>query len=148
MQKVWTIPVSKRILNFSIKAFWDGYSSPYPVDERSLMGKYIFSLLIDRREISSIDINESDQSLSIDLSDSLAKRSPSIMKLARVTRFLDEAYHEKLLTWCWAQMDAGVNIYQATKAFIKFHNIDESEIDAAYQFVKRKKNLPFKLNRL
>ncbi len=150
MRKVFEISLSPGLKKFVEKEFFDGSTAPHKINEGSLLGKYIYQVLNDRRnatfaELETIDY-KNDEIISIELSDTLAKRSPSLLKLNKIKYYLLKIRNEKMKTWCIAQQMVGVNRYQAVLSFLKYYQIEDyHDIETAYQYITRVQNLPYKL---
>lgn len=142
MRKVFDIPVPDHLAKFATKELWDGYSYPFTIHEGMMIGKFILSLLIDKRERPFISC-EYDSQLTISLSDTLAKRSPTLLKLARINAFLEDLFNRSLITWTKAQMYQGCSRSQAVSSFIKYYGINEKMTATCYQLVKREAVKPY-----
>ena len=148
MNKVFSVPSPTHLVKFAAKEFWEGKTPPFVVSERCILGKFIYSLLIDKRSRNDYAY-ESESILSIQLSDTLAKRSPTLSKLLRVNLFLQEHFDYSLMLWVKAQMQIGSNRYQAVLSFLRYFDLDTPKmIQRSYQFVKRNQNLPYRLRQI
>lgn len=147
MIKIFRIPLPTHLVKFSERELWEGYKPPFPVDERDILGKHIFSILVDLRfHKPTFPDDDADWTyLVISLSDQLAKRSPDLVKLSRVNIFLEACFKRALMIWVTAQLDAGQNKYQAVINFLKHYNIlTDDTLDRYYLYVKRRSNLPYR----
>lgn len=145
MKKNFAIPCPLHLVKFAGKELWEGQTSPYKINERSLLGKFLYSLLIDKRS-KNYEVYECESLLHIELSDTLAKRSPSPLKLLGLNQFLELQFDQALVIWVRAQMQNGSNRYQAVLSFLRYFDLETpSMIQRYYQFVKRNQNLPYRL---
>jgi hypothetical protein len=147
MQKVFSIPTDYHLKKFVEKEFLEGYNEPFPIDERSILGKQIFSYLIDKR--SQLETTREYESiLTLSLSDTLAKRSPDLKKLSRINSFLEDIFKRSLIIWVRSQMNLGNNRYQSLINFLKYYDLHSMEmIDRYYQFVKRSNYFTYRLQK-
>src|SRR5687768_16569161 len=122
MQKIWNIPSPPRLVRFAEKEFCDGLSFPFPVDEGSLIGRQIFTILTDQR-LHKAPSTEHESALRILLSDTLAKRSPDLVKLSRINLYLEELFKRALVIWVKAQVQIGSNRYQSVVNFLRFYGL-------------------------
>jgi hypothetical protein len=70
----------------------------------------------------------------------MAKRGPTQSRLSKpINYYLDKLFKNTLITWIQSSEIAGVNAYQASKSFLVYFRIDESEYshDAAYKYWTR-----------
>ncbi len=152
MQKEWTIPIYPELAKFAIKEFWENQTHPYVITERSIFGKLVYSVLIDKRtKIPNDTFLFSEVSITVTLSDELAKRSPSIEKLTQINSILSQMYNDKLIAWVKAQMAAKVNRYQATVSFLMHYGLTDDTgkpesrlLETAYIYVSRFINKPYR----
>lgn len=144
MRKVFDIPSHDYLVKFASKQFWPGYrSSPFPVNEKSMLGSYIFSLVIDKRSTGNLTNYEFNSTLSITLSDAIAKRSPDLVKLSRLNRFLDHLFKMNLIVYVRAD-EKLYGTWRAITNFLSFYDINDHEmVSRMYQFVKRYKRLSY-----
>lgn len=145
MQKIFNIPAPDHLVKFATKEFWEGKTAPFPVDEGSLLGKHIFSILIDRRKLDPLYLGDYESELKLNLSNTLAKRSPDLIRLSRINLFLEELFRQCMISWVKAQIQIGSNRYQAVISFLKYYDLQTDEmVDRCYQYIKRKHNLPYR----
>ena len=149
MQTVFTIALPTHLVKFCEKTFFDDIpekeSKPYRVTERDLLGKHILLLLIDKRCTPYTNLQDFRDKITIELSHTLAKRGPSLLKLNRLYIFIDEMFRHTMLTFVKAQIMAGENRYQALRRFFAMYGIDdESLFTTSYTFISRKTNVYYK----
>ena len=141
MQKLFEISVEPHLVKFAVKEFWESTNSPFPIDEGSRLGKQILLFLIDKRHKQAYTVAAENSTISVVLSDTLAKRSPDLIKLSRINEFLEEEFKSKLHTWVRAQVLMGNGRYQSVVSFMKFHKIDPAQmIQRYYQYIMRLDN--------
>jgi hypothetical protein len=142
-RKVFTVPVAGHLKTWAIKRLWENETEPYPLSEGTLVGKYAFSFLVDKRELKFIPDVRHDQEIKIRLSNTLSKRSPSVQKLVRLNKIFDHLFKHSLIEWCRAygvfdelQMDRAKSI----RMFLNYHGINNPEVyEMCYQYVTREK---------
>lgn len=146
-KQIYAIPLPEHLVKFIQKEFWEGYKPPFPVDEGSLIGKQIFTILVDQRAQDPV-IPEVETFLQIRLSTTLAKRSPDLVKLSRINRYLEEHFKSCLIIWVKAQMQAGMNRYQSVIGFLGYYDIMTDDlVDRYYQYVKRCNYIPYRIHK-
>jgi hypothetical protein len=139
MLKNFSVPVPLHLLRFAEKEYFEGMKPPYKVTERSLLGKHIMFLLNDRR---SFELDEQalsfEEYIEISLSEELAKCRPSLIKLSRLNRYLDEAFKQSLLLWVKAQTSAGLSKTQSLIMFLDHYSIPEpyEKFFVFYDYIK------------
>lgn len=146
MQKLFEISVEPHLVKFAVKEFWEGSTSPFPIEEGSRLGKQILLFLIDKRHKQGYTLESDNSTVWISLSDTLAKRSPDLIKLSRINEFLEDEFKSKLHTWVRAQVRIGHQRYPSIISFMDFHGIDPAPMmDRYYQYIMRLDHRPFKL---
>lgn len=148
MQTVFTIPLPPHLVKFCRRSFFlHAAAEPYKVTESDLLGKQILLLLLDRRTHSK-PLPYFTDSITIELSHALAKRSPSQLKLNRLYISLEKIWRYTMLTYIGAHIELGLSRYAAAKSFFKAHAIDDDEtlFQTSYTFVTRVTNRQFHAN--
>lgn len=113
MKTVFTISLPIHLYEFALRDIFEGQSAPFKVTERSALGKFIMGILNDKRPLplgyyTGYDGPENNErTLALELSTTLAERSPNQVKLRGIEYFLDNLFKEKLKTWCRAKMLSG-----------------------------------------
>jgi hypothetical protein len=151
MRKDFSVPLLPYLKKYTEKQFFAGYRAPYKIEEDTLIGKYVMSLIIDGR---SVDMRgdkkiEMSERLHIHLSEAMAKRSPSLRKLVPINYYLDKVFKNDLITWIKSAEDCGgVRPFVSSKNFLVHFGIDESEYthDAAYKVWQRYKRQGYHQN--
>lgn len=141
--QTFKIPVLPYLKKYIVKQFFSGAKGPYKIEEDTLLGKQVMSLLIDARKIDFIDKHlEMSETLEVVLSDSMAKRSPRINKLICFNFFADKIFKTSLITWIRSAEHFGIRPFPASKGFLEHFEIEESEYshDAAYRHWTRSMN--------
>lgn len=128
MQRVHSIPIRLHLLEMAKKDLFIGEVEPYLITERALLGKYILGLLNDKRSSAlghSCRPEKPECDVLIELSETLAKRSPSQPKLFRgLHEYLDNLFKEKLKTWSQSNHLYQVSSYKATVKFFEYYGLD------------------------
>lgn len=145
--KIVEIPVHDHLIRFAQKELWHDQDPPFRVEEDSLLGKYVFSLWLDFRQQDLATV-ESNTLLSLEFSDSLAKRKITPRMLSKINSFLEHQFKAALAIWVKAQMDFGNNRYQAVLSFLRFYGCaSEANIDRYYQYLQRARKLPYRYDK-
>jgi hypothetical protein len=143
MRKHFKVPVLAYLKKYLEKQFFPGEQAPYKIEEDSLIGKQFMSLLIDQRtkELMGDQKLLHSETLEVELSEAMAERSPNLRKLGSINYFLDKLFKDALIVWIKSAEIHGGRPYPASKAFLEYFNIDESEYshDAAYKVWTRYK---------
>jgi len=143
MRKDFNVPLLPYLKKYAEKQFFAGYRAPYKIEEDTLIGKYIMSLIIDGRQVDMRGDKKIEMSerLHIHLSEAMAERSPSLRKLVPINYYLDKLFKNELITWIKSSEDCGVRPFVSSKNFLQHYSIDESEYthDAAYKVWQRYK---------
>jgi hypothetical protein len=145
VRKEFDLLVDDHILKWAKKEIWDDDKPPYKINERTLVGKMIFGLLIDKRKIDKPTIGNDKSILKVEFSDALAKRSPDPLKLIRVNNILEMLFKIHLQKWVDAQYELHPNRYQVMENFFKKYEIEMTQqIIGRYQkYIQRAKSRPF-----
>lgn len=139
MSRVFNIPMSDTLVKFCQRDFFAGLEAPYFVEEGSLIGKEISRLLLDKRKPGAItpDITR-NAVLSIALSGTLAKRSPSHAKLNKINSWVELYFRQALKIYCAAQISAGIYRTEAVRSFLSHYDIHtDANFIACYKLVTR-----------
>lgn len=140
---MFSIPCPSHLRKFAEKHFFDGLTAPFPITERESIGKHVMYSLIDKRQQSNLHAAalEYEEILSVELSDTLAKRSPNLLKLSRLIQWLDDQFKNSSLVWVQAQIQMGESRYQAARKFFEYYGIeDDRTFDSLYTYLKRRTN--------
>jgi hypothetical protein len=139
------VPIKPHLKKFFLKSH--SLTEPIKVDEDTLLGKQVLSILQDKRSlngremniITEFDSDQLDDNLKLELSTTLTDRAPRIGKLIRINIYLQLVFKSGVILWIQAQTKAGINPYNACKAFLEYYDIDESEysLDGVHQIWKR-----------
>lgn len=139
------IPIKPQFKKWLIKRH---KAEPIKVHEDSTIGQRIMSILLDKREkvngISKIN-NIKDQlteTITVELSDVMMKRSPRIGKLTQLNTFFEKDFKDDLYLWVQCAVTYGINEYTATRNFCEHFDFQEGEYthDAAQRAWLRYKN--------
>jgi hypothetical protein len=137
MRKNFKVPMLPYLKKYVERQIFQGMKAPYKIEEDSLIGKMIMCLIIDARQKDLRGDKRIEMSASIEfqLSEVMAERSPSLQKLVPINYFLDKLFKNELITWIKSAEIVGMRPFPASKAFLEFYRIDESEYshDAAYR---------------
>ncbi len=150
MQKYFNVQLSFHLSRFLERELFEGKEYPYYLEEGTSLGKFVFALMTDKREIPERKRDpEEDETLfdlvTFELSDTLAKRSPSVVRLSQIEIYLEEQFKRSLLIWVKAQQALGINRYQAVKGFCIYYDLTSpKDIEKFYQYVKRYDYIKFK----
>lgn len=156
---VINVPIKPHLKKFFLKTYH--LSEPVKVEEDSLLGNYVMSILLDKRAVSGKLLNILDSqyngsgsdllsdTLQVTLSQSMMERSPRIGKLVRINLFLQHSFRQAVIIYIKACIASGVNAYTACKQFLKLYEFDESEysLDGVHQIWKRYQAAHVKKNR-
>lgn len=169
MRKDFRIPVPAYLKKYFVKQFFSGQHGPHKIEEDTLIGKHVMSLLLDARtrklkhkhltrnkritrlpgesrgaqsSASNSTAARKDQVLEVILSEAMAKRSPNISKLIRLNTYLEDLFQSHLVTWIRSADFYGIPPYASSKDFLAYFAIDESEYshDGAYRYWQRYKS--------
>ena len=147
MRKNFKVPVYAYLLKYCRKQFFAGQSQPYKIEEDTLIGKQFMSVLMDvrKKEMMGDQLLLQTETLDVELSEAMAKRSPNLGKLAPLNFFLDKLFKDALIMWIKSAEHHGIKPYPSSKAFLEHFGIDEHEYshDAAYKHWTRYKNEGF-----
>lgn len=148
MRKRFHVPILPYLKKYATRQFFAGLAPPYKLEENTLIGKQVMSLILDNRTTHLRGDNkiEMSQRLEIELSKMMAERSPSINKLIPINFFLHQLFKNELITWIKSADEYGVKPFVSSKDFLVHYRIDESEYshDAAYKMWTRHKSIGHK----
>lgn len=138
-RRVLNVPTKPHLKKYLLKI--SDTPEPFRLDEHSSLGKILIKSLNESRGSANLNDRLSD-TLAIELSSRIQRRSPGISQLLYINNLLDEMFQEDLILWIFAQSYAGVNPHNSCKSFLFFFNIDENEYsyDAAYKAWQRYRN--------
>lgn len=138
MKTTFKIDLPEHLVIFAAKKYWEGKEPPFFVDERGLIGKQIMCYLLDKRLPPPTKEFENSSYLELELSRTLAKRSPTQNKLSRLHRFLEEEFKLEIISWTKALMLAGYNRYRSLETVLNYYSIlGDGYKNRYYQFLKQ-----------
>lgn len=146
-QQVYKVPTLPHLKKFILKMF--KCHEPVKIEEDSIIGKSMMSLLIDKRQVKRSNERYTD-SITIVLSKEMSKRSPRIYNLVKVNTEFDQLFKHFLFQWIIAQDSVGIPAYESTEMFLKTYGIKETEYskEAAYRAWLRYKNNEYQKERM
>lgn len=139
--KVYKIPIRSHLKELAIRDTFNNKTEPFLVTERSFLGKYVLGIFNDKRKtIPDHFIDDKEyNTIEIELSDTLAKRSPTYYKLqVALHEYFDHLFKEKMKTWCRAQLKVGKSSYAAAESFFHNYELDNSSdaFNANYEYLR------------
>ncbi len=133
------VPIKPHLKKILLKQFYPNHRSDefIKVEEDSLLGRHIMSILIDKRTIkkaTGLLRYDFQDELKLELSQTMAKRSPRIDKLTMLNHELDEIFQTALFVWIKAQKHSGISAKRACESFIAFYELENDyTFDAAHR---------------
>jgi len=142
MNSIYTIYLSERSTKYLAKEF-ENIPQPWKIDEGSLIGKLILGILTDKRACRVEELNTDDDRYpsTIELSDTLAKRSPTVLKLNQLDCSIELLFKASIEKWVSGQMAAGCTRAAGTESYLTHLGISqERNYSTVYQYISRKIN--------
>lgn len=128
------IPIYPHLKKFILLHWYPDHKNcePLRIEEDSVLGKMIMSILISKRSIrksSGLMRYEFTDEIEVDLSYNMMRRSPAIHKLSLINLEMTHILHSHLFGWVRAQKVVGVSAKRACESFIAYY-----ELDGLYSF--------------
>jgi hypothetical protein len=147
---MFKVPTTAYLKKWITRKIQNDNPGPLKIEEDTLLGKQFMSIIIDARKKDVIDQHlEHTHVIEVILSQDMMKRSPNLPRLVPINFFLDKLFKEDLRSWVLSARFYGIRPYPATKNFLEFYGIDESEYshDAAYRYWQRWQSSQYKKDR-
>jgi hypothetical protein len=152
------VPIKPHLKKFFLMTY--DLQEPVKLEEDSILGNHVMAILQDKRSVNGKEMNYitsqfngdgSDlltETLLLQLSAEMQKRSPQIRKLVRINLFLQYMFRHSVIVFIKGCIKSGVNPYNACKQFLQTYEFDENEysLDGIHQIWKRYQANPLKKN--
>jgi hypothetical protein len=147
VQKIYTIAAPAHLINFARQEFFFNQKEPWQVHENSVLGRHVHACLLDPREQKFL-VTDYKQAFTIELSDTLARRGPSLAKFQRLLCVLEEQFKFSLHIHVNAQTAMNESRWRAVENFVHRYEYDNPEllVERYYQYIKRISAKPLRLN--
>jgi len=145
MQKVFEISLPEHLVKFAVDEWFKDQNPPFFLTEKHRLGREILSILNDKREKEYSPYIEHSSSLKVELSDTLAKRSPDLIKLSRLEYILESILKEHCLIFVKGASSGGMHRYPAVEFYLKSKGIESDDLKVSlYNYVTYKINDQYK----
>jgi hypothetical protein len=147
VKKTWTISAPAHLVAFAQKELFFDQPQPWQVNENTVIGRHVLACLLDPREQNFL-VTDFKQAFTIELSDTLARRGPSLAKFQRLLISLEEQFKFSLHIHVNAQTAMNESRWRAVENFVHRYEYDKPEllVERYYQYIKRISAKPLRLN--
>jgi hypothetical protein len=147
VQKIYTIAAPAHLINFARQEFFCNRKEPWQVHENTVIGRHVLACLLDPREQNFL-VTDYKQAFTIELSDTLARRGPSLAKFQKLICVLEEQFKLCLYIHVSAQTAMNESRWRAVENFVHRYEYDKPEllVERYYQYIKRISAKPLRLN--
>jgi hypothetical protein len=131
---------------FARQEFFHNQKEPWNIHEGTVVGRHVFACLLDARE-NSLPVTDYKNSFTIVLSDTLAKKGPTLTKLSKLICILEEQFKLCLLIHINGQTALGESRWRAIENFLDRYGANQPKnMERFYQWAKRRSAKPLRLN--